>query len=242
MNNLDTYSVEGYRISGKSEEKYRKLEFIAGSFWRQMKSLQPEMSRNDFLDYYFDNIFKYWVNHHDLIQHADRKRLITGFCSEIADAENICEFMEEFPRIYYFHIYRNPFTWWRSFHQHTPKYSLQYAMDMWEKSQRKAIEAKARFPHRTLIVTLEQLTNQPESVAKTICEKFELNYETIMKEPTLNGKLITNNSSFTRDVKPGTVITSVNEYSLEDFPAEESETLLCSMTKFEEKIDSIRSI
>ena len=229
-NDLDRYSSQGYPVSGNSQDSFRILRFIAGEMWRKSGSYWTEEPSSKFLDFYFDNVFTYWVNHPDILESGPIKKLITGFRSGISGDQRIEEFLFRLPRIIYLHIIRDPYTWWRSFHKHTPNCEIELGIKRWVNSQKKAIAAKNSFPERTIIIDFKTLTSNPEKVARYLCKHFGLTYHPVLLKPSLNGKEITNNSSFSRNDAPGTIIKGVAEYSNREF-SEEEIRLIQEMTR-----------
>ena len=198
---------DGYR-KGKFAKKKHRFHFLTSKF---SQVLLKKKDDENFLDYYFDNFFKYWTN----LKNDDvKKKLITGF-SPFFCKGNLIKELNFHKRLNIIHIYRDPYSWWYSAKNFKDIYKdINSIKKFWIRSQVEALKAKSKFKSRVFIIRFNDVIKKRSKLMKYLCKKFSINYNKQLMVPTFNGKMIENDSSFKKQKidKYGIVKATTNRY------------------------------
>lgn len=180
---------DGYK-KGKFAKKKHRFHFLTSKF---SQVLLKKKDDENFLNYYFDNFFKYWTN---LKNDDAKKKLITGFSPFFCKGSLIKE-LNSHKRLNIIHIYRDPYSWWYSAKNFKDIYKdINSIKKYWISSQLEALAAKSKFRNRVLIIKFDDLINHRVKIMKYICKKFFIKFDKKLMYPTFNGEMIENDSSF----------------------------------------------
>ena len=182
--------------------------FFNGDLFLKKVMSQRYKNRSEVVTFYFDNVFKYWVNNNNYNLHCREKKLICGFSPRLG-GENLDSLLGENPRIIYVHIYRNPCSWWVSSRLHCQRQKIYEDISsidtQWRVNQIVALESLKTHPNQTIILSFDDLITQTERVMKVFCKRFDIAYDDVLKVPTFNNKPIGADSSFETNKEPGKV-------------------------------------
>lgn len=182
-------TINGYK-KGKHSKKKHRFYFLYDDFAEKLFEIRED---NFFLNLYFDEFFKYWINYKNDI---DKKKLITGF-SPFFCKKNLCSTLKKNKRMNIIHIYRDPISWWASAKNFKEKYKHIEAIEVyWKKSQEEIIFVKKKIPERVFIINFEDLIKKRKKVMSYLCKKFSITFNNNLMSPTFNGDKIDNNSTF----------------------------------------------
>jgi hypothetical protein len=163
-------------------------------FEERLSVTRPE-SQRAVLDAYFTSYFNGWLDNQNL--YSEPKRVVTAFVPGLSATEGQLErFFADYPDGWFVSIVREPRSWYASASRHksTRWSTLEEGCEEWSRSTRAAIDAAARRPDRTIIVSFEDLLTNADAMFGAVTERIGI--EAAAATPTFNGRPATANSSF----------------------------------------------
>jgi hypothetical protein len=156
---------------------------------------RPPASERDVLDCYFTSYFNAWLDNHNV--YSGPKKVVTGFTPRLSmAAENVERLFSAYPDGTLVSIVRDPRAWYASAREHGPKYGdLDEAIGLWLASTTAALEASERFGERVVVLTYEQLVQEPEATMTALAQRIGISMSPRLLVPTFNGMPIRANSS-----------------------------------------------
>ena len=153
-------------------------------------------SERDVLDCYFTSYFNAWLDNQNL--YPGPKKVVTGFTPRLAtEAANVERFFAAYLDGTLISLVRDPRGWYASARAYrSSQYEdLDEAMGVWARSAEAALEARARFGERVLVLTYEQLVLETEVTMRRVAERIGISMAPVLLVPTFNGRPVRANSS-----------------------------------------------
>jgi hypothetical protein len=151
--------------------------------------------QRDVLDAYFTSYFNAWLDNHNLYTGA--KKAVVGFTPRLAmELDRVQRFFGAYPDGLLVSIVRDPRGWYASARRHRKYYAdLEQSIGLWRASTESAIEAAERFGDRVVILTYEQLLEDPEAGVAGLAARIGIAPTPDLLVPTFNRLPIRANSS-----------------------------------------------
>jgi hypothetical protein len=153
-------------------------------------------SERDVLDCYFTSYFNAWLDNQNL--YSGPKRVVTGFTPRLAmEDDNAARFFSAYPDGTLVSIVRDPRGWYTSASTYRSELydDLDEAIGLWLRSAEAALDARARFGERVVLLTYEQLVLDTERMMERIAERIGIQMAPVLLVPTFNGRPVRANSS-----------------------------------------------
>jgi hypothetical protein len=153
-------------------------------------------SERDVLDCYFTSYFNAWLDDQNL--YVGPKRVVTGFTPRLAmENDNVDRFFAAYPDGTLVSIVRDPRGWYASasLYRQSLYEDLDDAIGLWARSVESALDARARFGERVLVLTYEQLVTETERTMRRVAERLGIAMAPVLLVPTFNGRPVRANSS-----------------------------------------------
>jgi Sulfotransferase family len=149
----------------------------------------------DVLDCYLTSYFNAWLDNQNL--YSGPKKVVTGFTPRLAiELRRVERFFSAYPDGKLISIVRDPRGWYASAFRHRKYYrGIEEAVGLWKRSTSAAIDARARFGPRVIILTYEELVDDPEATVGSIAGRIGITMTPELLVPTFNGLPIGPNSS-----------------------------------------------
>jgi len=149
----------------------------------------------DVLDAYFTSYFNAWLDNQNL--YTGRKKAVVGFTPRLAmELERVERLFAAYPDGLLVSIVRDPRGWYASARRHRKYYAdVEQSVGLWRTSTESAIEAAARFGERVVVLTYEQLLDDPEAVMSSLAARMGIEKTPDLLVPTFNSRPIRANSS-----------------------------------------------
>ena len=149
----------------------------------------------DVLDAYFTSYFNAWLDNHNL--YTGPKKAVVGFTPRLAmELERVERYFAAYPDGLLVSIVRDPRGWYASARRHRKYYAdLEQSIGLWRASTEAAIEASGRFGDRVVVLTYEQLVEEPEATVAALAARIGIAMTPELLVPTFNGRPIRANSS-----------------------------------------------
>jgi Sulfotransferase family len=149
----------------------------------------------DVLDAYFTSYFNAWLDNQNL--YAGPKKAVVGFTPRLAmEVERVERLFAAYPDGLLLSIVRDPRGWYASARRHRKYYAdLEQSIGLWRASTESAIEAASRFSDRVVVLTYEQLLDDPEATVSGLAARIGIAVTPELLVPTFNGRPIRANSS-----------------------------------------------
>ena len=157
---------------------------------------RPPAGERDVLDCYFTSYFNAWLDNHNL--YTGPKRVVTGFTPRLMmEPGNVERFFSAYPDGALISIVRDPRTWFVSASGYKPeRYAdVEVSLGLWRQSTEAALDVAEPFRERVLVLTYEQLIEDPEATMRRIAERIGITMSPELLVPTFNGRPIRANSS-----------------------------------------------
>jgi Sulfotransferase family len=148
------------------------------------------------LDCYFTSYFNAWLDNQNLT--ARPKRAVTGFTPRLAmEPGSLERYFAAYPDGTLISIVRDPRAWYLSASSYQPERygDVETALGLWRRSTEAAIEARAAYGERVVVVTYERLVGETEAVMGEIAGRVGISMLPVLLQPTFNGRPIRANSS-----------------------------------------------
>jgi hypothetical protein len=162
-------------------------------------------TERDVLDCYFTSYFNAWLDDQNL--YKSPKRAVTGFTPRLAmEEDNVARFFSAYPDGTLVSIVRDPRGWYvsASTYRSSMYEDLDEAVGLWARSAEAALDARARFGERVLVLTYEHLVLETERTMRRVAERLGIAMSPVLLVPTFNGLPVRANSS-TRVTRHGIV-------------------------------------
>ena len=155
----------------------------------------PLDSVRDAYNAYFTSYFNAWVDNQNL--YTGPKKIVTGFTPRmIAHEPSVRRFFRAYPDGTLVSLIRDPRSWYASASRHRPKYEVvEEAFEAWRESTEAALAAAGRFGERVVLVTYEELVQEPERTMERLAKRLGISMHPTLLSPTFNGRQIRPNSS-----------------------------------------------
>jgi sulfotransferase family protein len=152
-------------------------------------------SERQLLDAYFTSYFNAWLDNHNV--YSGPKKAVVGFTPRLAmELERVERFFAAYPDGLLVSIVRDPRGWYASAQRHRKYYAdLEQSIALWRASTESALEAAARFGDRVVVLTYEQLVDDPETTLSALAQRIGISTTPELLVPTFNGRPIRANSS-----------------------------------------------
>jgi hypothetical protein len=152
-------------------------------------------SEREVLDAYFTSYFNAWLDNHNL--YTGVKKAVVGFTPRLAMAlDRVERYFAAYPDGLLVSIVRDPRGWYASARRHRRYYAdLEQSIGLWRASTESALEAAARHADRVVLVTYEQLLDDPEATVSALAERIGIAMVADLLVPTFNTRPIRANSS-----------------------------------------------
>jgi hypothetical protein len=149
----------------------------------------------DVLDAYFTSYFNAWLDNHNLYTGA--KKAVVGFTPRLAmELDRVERLFGAYPDGLLISIVRDPRGWYASALRHRKYYAdVEQSIGLWRASTEAALEAAARFADRVVVLTYEELLEDPEAVVSALAARIGIAMTPELLVPTFNGRPIRANSS-----------------------------------------------
>jgi len=149
----------------------------------------------DVLDAYFTSYFNAWLDNHNL--YTGPKKAVVGFTPRLAmELERVERLFAAYPEGLLVSVVRDPRGWYASARRHRKYYAdLEQALGLWRASTEAAIEAAGRFGERVVVLTYEELLDDPEAAMARLAARIGIAAAPELLVPTFNGRPIRANSS-----------------------------------------------
>ena len=86
-------------------------------------------------------------------------------------------------------LIRDPRSWYASASRHRPKYQVvEEALEAWRESTAAALAAAESFGERVVLITYEELVQEPESTMTRLAERLGISMHPTLLLPTFNGR------------------------------------------------------
>jgi len=156
---------------------------------------KPLESERDVYNAYFTSYFNAWVDNQNL--YTGPKRIVTGFTPRmIAHEPSVRRFFRAYPDGKLVSLIRDPRSWYASASRHRPKYQVvEEALEAWRESTAAALAAAQSFGERVVLITYEELVQEPESTMTRLAGRLGISMHPTLLSPTFNGRKIRPNSS-----------------------------------------------
>jgi LPS sulfotransferase NodH len=152
-------------------------------------------SERDVLDCYFTSYFNAWLDNHNL--YSGPKKVVTGFTPRLSmELERVERFFAAYPDGTLVSIVRDPRAWYASATSHRKYYrrALEEAIGVWRHSTEAALAADERFGARVVVLTYEELIEEPEATVTALADRVGIAMTPELLVPTFNGLPIRANS------------------------------------------------
>ncbi len=169
-------------------------------------------SERDILDCYFTSYFNAWLDNQNL--YSGPKRAVTGFTPRLAmEGDNVARFFSAYPDGALVSIIRDPRGWYASASRYRKSLyeDLDEAIGLWARSAEAALDARARFGERVILLTYEDLVLETDETMRWVAERLGIAMTPVLLVPTFNGQPVRANSS-TRIVRHGIVAERADAY------------------------------
>jgi hypothetical protein len=190
--------AKGYRKENAAGEVFPflfspTLQELA--FEASVAGRRPEGER-DVLDCYFTSYFNAWLDNHNL--YTGPKRIVTGFTARLAmSLGNVRRYFAVYPDGTLISIVRDPRGWYASARAYHKRYQeLEPALSWWRRSVEAALTASERYPGRVVLLTYEQLVEEPDATIAALAERLGIEMVPELLTPSFNGRPIKANTSF----------------------------------------------
>jgi Sulfotransferase family len=152
-------------------------------------------SEREVLDAYFTSYFNAWLDDHNL--YTGPKNAVVGFTPRLAmELDRVERFFAAYSDGLLVSIVRDPRGWYASARRHRRYYAdLGQAIGLWRASTESALEAAGRFGDRVVVLTYEQLVEDPERTVSALAARVGIAMTPELLVPTFNGRPIRANSS-----------------------------------------------
>jgi hypothetical protein len=155
-------------------------------------------SPRDIIDAYMTSYFGAWLNNHN--GGADKK-YITAFTPRLgARPESIRSFFSVYPDGRLISILRDPMNWYPSARGHETaknKYAdIGKSLAQWNENAQAMVRNKREFGASVLLIRFEDLVGKTEAVMRRVAEFLQIEFHSILLEPTFNKAPIRANTSF----------------------------------------------
>jgi Sulfotransferase family len=152
-------------------------------------------SEREVLDAYFTSYFNAWLDDHNL--YTGPKNAVVGFTPRLAmELDRVERFFAAYSDGLLVSIVRDPRGWYASARRHRRYYAdLEQAIGLWRASTESALEAAGRFGDRVVVLTYEQLVEDPERTVSALAARVGIAMTPELLVPTFNGRPIRANSS-----------------------------------------------
>jgi len=155
-------------------------------------------SPREIIDAYMTSYFGAWLNNHN---GGPGKKYITAFTPRLgARLENIRSFFSVYPDGRLISIVRDPMNWYPSARGHETaknKYAdIRKSLAQWNENALAMVRNKREFGASVLLIRFEDLVGKTEAVMRGVAEFMQIEYHSILLEPTFNKAAIKANTSF----------------------------------------------
>jgi hypothetical protein len=194
--------AEGYRKTPdlRHVDDMPTLPFtLAPSFlerlFRVLCAAEPPSTQRAVLDRYFTAFFNAWVDCQGLREMP--KSWVVGFCPRLAWGDSRRRFFEDYPDGAIVAIHRDPRGWYASASRLAERYGeFEAALEFWRRGAEETLAAKKEDPHRTFVLTYEQLVTEPRRTMESLAGWLDIDWDPILLQPTFNRQPTVPNSSY----------------------------------------------
>lgn len=192
---------------------------------------EPPKSPRKIIDHFFASLFNAWLDYQGRL---DEKRWIVAFAPRLAyDTNDAASFFDCYPDGRVIQIIRDPQTWFASAKWHRKSVvdgkSQDELIGMWLASAESMLGNKRRYGDRVIILTFEDLVGRTETTMRRLSRDLRIEYDSVLLEPTFNGRAMSANSSFAVE-KTGVIATPLTrETALSDTERRMVEVRCCAV-------------
>jgi hypothetical protein len=165
-------------------------------FFDLVETRRPATGRQ-VIDCYLTSYFNGWLDNQNL--YSGPKRIVTGFTPRLVAGEgSVDRFFRDYPDGRLVSLIREPKSWYASATRHDPTGypSLEGSIELWLRSTRAALDARARHGAQTIVLTYERLVTGTETVMRGLAASVGIEFLPSLLEPTFNGLAIRADSAF----------------------------------------------
>jgi hypothetical protein len=156
------------------------------------------LSSRDIIDAYMTAYFGAWLNNQNA---GGPKKYITAFTPRLgARQQSIRSFFSVYPDGRLISIVRDPMNWYPSARGHETaknKYAdIGKSLAQWNENAQAMVRNKREFGASVLLIRFEDLVGKTEAVMRRVAEFLQIEFHSILLEPTFNKAPIRANTSF----------------------------------------------